>query len=245
MTAVPRDLLDRIAKLEREVRTLRGRSQIRPALDSVLGGDVVIGEGGQLVAKTPDGTHTFTVGQTREGDWGVGLGRADGSRAVTVGDEVSASGQMVRMFSRDADVIVMDDAHADGYLGRPWVPIPMTGAVPMSSSSWSSALVGQWRVQHAVLVATFSLHAPAGTTCEARLVMGTGDTPQQLGPTLTATGGAEEFTTLRVLPGEHGQAHGVVTLLRLQTRRTSGTGTGNLWCTGLWGDHTTSAAEAA
>ncbi|UNZ18864.1 hypothetical protein [Streptomyces sp. 891-h] len=244
MAHVPRDLLDRIAALEREVRTLRGRSQIRPALDSVTAGDVVIGRGGQLMAETPDGYRTFAVGQTRDGDWGVGIGRDDGTRALTVGDESGTDAQMIRMFSRDGDVIVMDDAYADGYLGRPWVPVPMASAVPITAAEWSTAFVGQWWVQHAVLLAHFTVYAPAGTTCEARLVMGSGADQQQLGAVLTASDGAEPSTTVRVTRSMHDRAHGAGASLRIQTRRTSGTGTGSVWCWGLWGVNATSAADA-
>ncbi|MFE9340876.1 hypothetical protein [Streptomyces sp. NPDC007063] len=164
MAHVPRDLLDRIAALEREVRTLRGRSQIRPALDSVLGGDVVIGRGGQLVAQTPDDVRTFIVGQTADGDWGVGIAREDGSPALTVGDEAGTDAQMVRMRSRDGRIIVMDDANAGRWLGRPWMPVPLypTSAQVTDSNSYLFGWRGAGPVHNAVAYLRLITYAGAG-----------------------------------------------------------------------------------
>ncbi|MFE0877323.1 hypothetical protein ACFW4X_21110 [Streptomyces smyrnaeus] len=172
MAHVPRDILDRLAKLEREVRTLRGRANIRPALDSVLGGDVVIGRGGQLVAQTPNDVRTFVVGQTADGDWGIGLGREDGSRALTVGDESQASGQMVRMFSRDGQIIVSDDAYADRWLGRPWMPVPLfpTSAQVTSSTGYLIGWRGAGPVHNAVAYLRLITYAGVGGG-QVRVVM--------------------------------------------------------------------------
>ena len=79
MAFVPQDVLDRIAALEREVRTLRGRAQMRPTLNQVLNGDVTIGEGGRLIVKDPDGTTVFATGQTPTiGDYYTTMFRDDG-----------------------------------------------------------------------------------------------------------------------------------------------------------------------
>ncbi|MDJ1136208.1 hypothetical protein [Streptomyces iconiensis] len=172
MAHVPRDLLDRLAKLEREVRTLRGRANIRPALDSVLGGNVVIGRGGQLIAQTPYDVRTFVVGQTADGDWGIGLGREDGSRALTVGDEAGTDAQMIRMFSRDAQVIVMDDAFSDRFLGRPWMPVPLypTSAQVTSSTGYLIGWRGAGPVHNAVAYLRLITYAGTGGG-QVRVVM--------------------------------------------------------------------------
>ena len=178
MPFVPQDVLDRIAALEREVRQLRGRAQMRPALNQVLAGDVVIGEGGQLIAQTPGGQKTFIVGQTPQGDWGVGLGRESGTAALTVGDDVnSADAQMIRMWSRDGEVIVMDDAYADGFLGRPSMPIPMqpTSGRETSSTTTTTAWTGASRLMNAVLYASFETFTPAGVTADVSFDDGLGE----------------------------------------------------------------------
>ncbi|MFE7782030.1 hypothetical protein [Streptomyces nigrescens] len=171
---MPQDVLDRIASLEREVKQLRGRAQIRPALNQVLGGDVVIGEGGQLIAQTPGGQRTFAVGQTPQGDWGVGLYRQDGSAALTVGDDNLADSQMIRMWSREATapdaerILIMDDAWSDRFLGRPSMPIPMqsTAGQTTSSTTPTSAWTGGSRLTNAVLYAAFETYTPAGVTAD-------------------------------------------------------------------------------
>lgn len=169
MPYVPQDVLDRLASLEREVAQLRGRAQIRPAMNQILNGDVVVGEGGQLIAKTPGGHSTFIVGQTPEGDWGVGLGRENGTAALTVGDDVNAAdAQMIRIWSRDGGIIVMDDAFADGFLGRPSMPIPMqpTSGRETSSTTTTTAWAGATRLTNAVLYAAFETFTPAGVTAD-------------------------------------------------------------------------------
>ena len=174
MPYVPQDVLDRIAALEREVRQLRGRAQIRPALNQILHGNVEIGEGGQLIARAPGGAVLFMTGETPEGDWAVALGRENRSPALTVGDEVNASGQMVRMWNRrlddGQDVIVMDDAYADTFLGRPSMPIPMqsTAGQQTSSTDLTTAWTGASRLMNAVLYAAFETYTPSGVTANVQ-----------------------------------------------------------------------------
>ncbi|WP_328361370.1 hypothetical protein OG800_26390 [Streptomyces sp. NBC_00445] len=177
MPYVPQDVLDRIAALEREVRTLRGRAQMRPALNQVLNGDVVIGEGGQLIAKTPGGIRTFVVGQTPEGDWGVGLGREQGTAALTVGDDALTNAQMIRTWSRSGAVIVMDDAFADGFLGRPSMPIPMqpTSGRETSNTETTTAWTGATRLMNPVLYAAFETFTPSGVTADVSFDDGLGE----------------------------------------------------------------------
>ncbi|MFF4454981.1 hypothetical protein [Streptomyces goshikiensis] len=168
MAAIPLDLLDRVRELERRVRELAGRAQIRPALDQILHGDITIGEGGQLIAQTPQGAVTFKVGQTAQGDWGVFIRRADGSRALTVGDDILEEDQMVRLWSRDqgaADkVLVMDDAFSDRFLGRPLLPIQLhpTERQNTSSTNWEPAWWGTGPATHAVAHMSLSTYANAG-----------------------------------------------------------------------------------
>lgn len=128
MAHVPQDLLDRIRTLEREVQQLRGRAQMRPAMNQVLAGDVVIGEGGRLIVRDPDGDEIFETGQAPAGDWYTALRRDTGNLALTIGANTyegdDAVKQMVRLWSRSGVPIVADDYYADGWLGRPAIPIP-------------------------------------------------------------------------------------------------------------------------
>ncbi|MFC3347798.1 hypothetical protein ACFOOM_10225 [Streptomyces echinoruber] len=151
------------------MRILRGRAQMRPALNQILQGDVRIGEGGRLICEAPDGTRIFMTGQTPEGDWAVGMARATGgTAALTVGDEVGVAGQMIRMWNRatgaDSDVIVMDDGFADQFLGRPSIPIPMqsTAGQETSNTTLTTAWTGASRLMNAVLWAAFETYTPSG-----------------------------------------------------------------------------------
>ncbi|MFD5591933.1 hypothetical protein ACWC9X_08635 [Streptomyces asoensis] len=169
MAYVPQDVLDRIAALEREVRTLRGRAQIRPALNEILNGDVRIGEGGRLICEAPNGNRIFATGLTDQGDWAVGIARpTDGTSALTVGDEDndSGAGQMIRMWNRDQDqrdVIVMDDAFSERFLGRPWIPIGLypTENQSYTGTSYNTAWWGNSPAHNAV--AQIHLFTYAGT----------------------------------------------------------------------------------
>lgn len=176
MPYVPQDVLDRIANLEREVRQLRGRAQIRPAMNQIVHGDVIIGEGGRLIAQAPDGTRIFMTGQTQEGDWAVGMARATGGTpALTVGDEEGASGQMIRTWSRAGGVIVMDDAFCDWMLGRPWLPFPMYPTALQGyegGTSWNYAWVGRGPAQNAVAVIRFSTISTQGGQVRVNYVRG-------------------------------------------------------------------------
>ncbi|MGW2497286.1 hypothetical protein ACWCV2_22655 [Streptomyces pseudogriseolus] len=159
MPHVPQDILDRLAALEREVRQLRGRAQIRPALTEVLNGNVVIGEGGRLIVRDPDGTAVLETGQSPTiGDYYTTLRRDDGTLALTIGansyPDDDAPSQMVRMWSRSGRIIVMDDYYADGWLGRPSLPVPWqsTGSTVNHSGDLATAWLAYIRAQNPVLV---------------------------------------------------------------------------------------------
>ncbi|MFF4706681.1 hypothetical protein [Streptomyces sp. NPDC001297] len=169
MTYVPQDVLDRLSALEREVRQLRGRAQMRPALNQILNGDVRIGEGGRLIAEAPNGNRIFMTGQTPAGDWALGIARpTDGTAALTVGDEDAAgAGQMIRMWNRDQgnpDVIVMDDAFSERFLGRPWVPIGLypTARQSYTGTAYDTAWWGNSPAHNAVAVISVFTYAGTG-----------------------------------------------------------------------------------
>ncbi|QRX90879.1 hypothetical protein [Streptomyces noursei] len=246
MAAVPLDLLDRIRALERQVRELSGRAQTRPALNRITHGTVVIGEGGSLDVRAPGGAQVLGVGQFATGRYGVSMAREDGTGvALEVGGNDTTAAQMVRLFARGGypSPIVMDDGYADGYLGRPWVPIPLAPSATVTASDWTTTHAGTIWTQHAVLAAQWSIYAPAGTTAEARLMLNRGGNLTQLGDTLTAAG-KEVFTSQRITPSAHGLSRGDTAALLIQARRTAGAGTAVAWCQGMWGSNTANASEA-
>ncbi|MDT0432813.1 hypothetical protein [Streptomyces salyersiae] len=244
MAYVPQDLLDRINALEREVRTLRGRAQIRPAMNQVLNGDVVIGEGGRLLVRDPDGDAVFETGQAESGDWFVTMRRDTGDPAISVGANAypgdTAVKQMIRVFNRDGLVIMMDDYYADGYLGRPYVPIPMSPGVPFTADTETSVYSGHMVVQHKVLNVNALLSAPAGTTARVRLTLNN----NEIGAWTinSATTQTEINERIPLSPTEFPHSTSPVAVLWAQ--RTAGTGTCTLRLRGLWGLNTITESEA-
>ncbi|GGY27885.1 hypothetical protein [Streptomyces xanthochromogenes] len=176
MAAIPLDLLDRIRELERRVRELTGRAQMRPALDKILHGGITIGEGGQFTAQTPTGAETFKVGETGQGDWGIFLRRQGGTRALTVGDDLLQGDQMIRMWSRDETaperVLVMDDAFSDRFLGRPMLPLQLhpTARQNTKETTYQPAWWGAGPATHAVAEIEVFTYANAGGG-QARVTM--------------------------------------------------------------------------
>ncbi|MEU0675075.1 hypothetical protein ABZ330_19710 [Streptomyces sp. NPDC006172] len=169
MAYVPQDVLDRLAALEREVRTLRGRAQMRPALNQVLNGDVVIGEGGRLIVKDPDGTTVFSTGQTPTvGDYYTTMYRDDGDPALTIGansyPDDDAPSQMVRIWDRNRNIIVMDDYHSDEFLGRPWMPVQLhpTERQDYTGTNYQPAWQGTTPAHNAVLYLSMTTYANTG-----------------------------------------------------------------------------------
>lgn len=244
MPYVPQDVLDRLANLEREVRQLRGRAQIRPALNQIMNGDVVIGEGGQLIAQAPDGTRIFMTGQTAEGDWAVGMGRATGgTAALTVGDEANASGQMIRIWNRatgaESDVIVMDDAYSDTFLGRPSMPIPMqsTAGQTTSNTALTTAWTGATRLMNAVLWAAFETYTPSGVTADVQFEDSAGVVDSWVANT------SNGWTYHEITAPVRGKFMDHINY-RLKHNVRSGTGTIRTNCLGVYTRNTFNAGEA-
>ncbi|MFD7236466.1 hypothetical protein ACFWAT_14310 [Streptomyces syringium] len=131
MAAIPLDLLDRIRELERQVRELAGRSQMRPAMNQVQKGNVAIGEGGQFAVWTPDQKAAiFGVGYWGGTEYGLAMRRQDGSLAMTIrnGTEENIP-QPVRFFDARGTVVWADDVRTGG-IAYPWL-----GLLPPQNSN--------------------------------------------------------------------------------------------------------------
>ncbi|MGW2130465.1 hypothetical protein [Streptomyces coelicoflavus] len=194
MPFVPQDVLDRLTKLEREVRELRGRSQIRPALDQILNGNTTIGEGGALIVKDPGGASVFRTGIAVTGDYASAMSRVDGSVALSVGGNEGAgegAPQMVRMWARSGEIIAGDDQYADGWLGRPWLPFPMYPTAVQgfeNGDTWQLAWVGWGPAQNPVAVLKFASISSNGGQVRASYVAPDG-TSRSLGTWSVPSGG--------------------------------------------------------
>ncbi|MFK0069763.1 hypothetical protein [Streptomyces sp. NPDC091046] len=177
MPFVPQDVLDRLTALERQVRQLTGRAQMRPAMNQVLNGDTVIGEGGRLIVRDPDGTATFETGVSSSGDYYTTIRRDDGRNAVSVGANTyegdDAVRQMVRLWSRAGDRIVMDDYYSDRFLGRPWMPLqlhPTNERGRYTGTNYAEAWSGWTPIHNAVAVVYCRTYSGDGGA-QARLTL--------------------------------------------------------------------------
>lgn len=167
MAAIPQDLLDRIRTLERQVRELTGRAQMRPALNRISHGEVSIGEGGSFAVYPPGAEKaTFQVGEWPDGSFGAALRRRDGMTALTLEGDGSESG-MLRIWNRDRatrSVLIMDDFYSDSHLGRPWMPTPLypTADQRTSATDYRTGWCGRFNVHNAVLYMHVITSAGAG-----------------------------------------------------------------------------------
>ncbi|MFD9813978.1 hypothetical protein [Streptomyces sp. NPDC059080] len=229
MANVPQDITDRLKRVERQLKELTSAANKAPALDQIHSGDVVIGEGGQLRAETPDGHRVFSVGQTPRDDWGATLARQDGTPALAVGiDRTADDAQMIRVLARDGAAIVMDDPWAGDYLGRPALPIPWQPTPGWQTATTSDAGAVSWyaatRVQCPVLHLITETYAPTRTTATMVLECSTGD-GYETWETWTAAGGRDgAWTTHTVTRPMHAISHFTDAVWRIRHRVSKGRG---------------------
>ncbi|MFJ2751864.1 hypothetical protein [Streptomyces sp. NPDC087297] len=177
MAAIPLDLLDRIRELERKVRELTGRANMRPALNEITNGPVKIAEGGSLEVRAPDGTGIFAVGRQWDGAYGVGMQRSDGTLALSIGGSGEGS-NMIRTFSRSGQPILMDDYYNREFLGRPWMPIQLfpTKQQGTEGTTYQYGWVGGAAAHNAVAIITISsISAPGGGQVRVNMLPPSGD----------------------------------------------------------------------
>ncbi|MFF2612699.1 hypothetical protein [Kitasatospora sp. NPDC058046] len=188
MADVPLDILDRLRQLEDQVRQLSGRAQMRPAMDQILAGDVVVGEGGTFKVNTLTGGLQFYVGKMGQANpdgseqRGLLAYRQDGTQAIAVGrtTTVQAHPQAIVMSDARGGTIFAEDVFggglaapvfgADGWYGYTEVPQWTT-----TSSSWATCMTLPWRKQHPQVQGHYLARcSDAATAGEIRLLDGVG-----------------------------------------------------------------------
>ncbi|MCA6093497.1 hypothetical protein LE181_15175 [Streptomyces sp. SCA3-4] len=220
MAAVPLDLLDRIRELERQVRQLAGRSQIRPAMNQVSKGDVKIGEGGTLGVFAPNGSQILGVGRWPNGEYGLHLGRQNGTSALTIrlGTDESIP-QPVRLFDAKGNVIWADDVRTGG-IAYPWLALMPPQNIDIGASwpktdSNDFTLIAQsfnsiWQPKIRMFMSTA---VDGGTNGEVRVLVN----EKPWGPTVRAGSSFEHTDFVGVDPGSQVE-------IGIEARRTSGDG---------------------
>ncbi|MEV7413424.1 hypothetical protein AB0O04_37090 [Streptomyces althioticus] len=244
MPYVPQDVLDRLAALEREVRQLRGRAQIRPALNQINHGRVVIGEGGTLEVHAPDGTGLFGVGEFApyynhvdgSPQQGVVMQREDGTTAFTVRAVPSVLGidtQTVAMWDRAGNGVLADDSASGLGLGSPALPLPFqkmpAGGEEITGTAFEQCWFAGVQRMNPIAAVHLELGVAPGATGEARVqyrravesewsVVGsfTASTP-------SSAGSAQYTTRWITFPLDRADFEDVV-FVRVQARRSAGSG---------------------
>lgn len=190
MAAIPLDLLDRIRALEREVRTLAGRAQIRPALNEITSGLVKIAEGGSLEVWSPTGTGLFRVGSfgpffnhpDKTAQQGFVMNREDGTLALSIlawpSAELGGAGtQSISLWDREGNIVLSDDTTSGRFLGAPALPLPFQ-RLAVDNVITNSSFLNVWfaTVQAHNPVASIQLEfgAGGGSTCEVVVQYRTG-----------------------------------------------------------------------
>lgn len=183
----PQDLIDRIRKLERMVEDLSGRLNIRPAMNTIVGGSMTIKEGGTLLVEDVDGTDVFTIGRISpdvDGDpqQATVIRRMDGSLALTVWTSATTGPQKIVLYDKNSNAIFADDINSSGGgLAIPWIPLPLP--VASASSAFFSGTAATfttvarsigWFMQPRIYV-DIAMSFGASTTGQSRLVID-GDT---------------------------------------------------------------------
>lgn len=227
-------LAQKVAALEREVRELRAARR----------GEATSISGGQYSLITPAGVRVFGVGQWPTGNYGTELRRDDGTLAVSVSGHDDLDGNMIQISSRDGHVIVADDQYADGWLGRPWVPVPMAAPYDVTAGSWVLTHIGDWWAQHAVLDLHASVYAPAATTGQIRFRIVVNGATILTSSVASATNTTTSLSYRATRTDLAGIQHGTRVQVLLECQRTAGAGVVTSLCNAVMGSDTNAASEA-
>jgi hypothetical protein len=232
----PDTLMRRIAALERQMRELMAS---RRAESTTFGS-------GQLTVKTPGGTGLITTGQDSvSGRYQVAMRRDDGTVGLALSAQGSGEDDTAAILTRSGQRVLSDDAHADDWLGRPWIPVPMHAAVSFTAGAWTTTHTGLWLAQHRVLHLQAMLSAPVASTAQMRFTgsVGTDGAVSTLGPIVTVSGG-DSYIQYRATAADLGVVeYGDYITIRLEAQRTAGAGTCSAVCIGVWGSEAYTETE--
>lgn len=221
----PQDLIDRIRALERQVRQLSGRANIRPALTEIVNGNVNVGGGGELSVTAPDNTVLFKIGElgaSGGSEWGMVLRRRDGTVAFEVysGFSDESVPQPVRVFDRFGSVVFGDDT-ATGGIRSPQLPYLMpvdlgyTRGPQTDSSSWTAIATSFNLMSNPRMRMYIDTAADSSTSGEVRVMVN----GQQWGP-VVGSGTAFDYSDVI----QDGLAFEQMFSVTIEARVTSGAG---------------------
>lgn len=237
----PTDLIDRIRKLERQVDDLAGRVNIRPALNTIVGGSVTIKDGGTLIVQDTTGDNVLSIGRVSpdvdgEAQMATVIRRMDGSLAFAVWTSATTGVQPVRIYDKGSNIIFADETSSSGGgLAIPW--LPYNNPQPISRDGWGTTTSASYT---AVLRTTNPLMSPkmyvqvvqgpaSGATAVAQLRVMVGGVQMVEG----AVGG--NIDGVYDVPGWAYAGTPQATVVEVQAKVTSGTGAVAVSCRSCYG----------
>lgn len=240
----PTDLIDRIRTLERKIDDLSGRVNIRPALNTIVGGSVTIKDGGSLIVQDTSGDNVLNIGRVTpdvdgEPQMATVIRRMDGSLAFAVWTGATTGIQPVRIYDKGSNIIFADEtSSAGGGLAVPWLPYNVPQ--PIARDGWGSTTAATYT---AVLRTTSPLMQPkmyvqvvqgpaSGATAVAQLRVMVGGVQMVEG----AVGG--NIDGLYDVPAWAYTGVPQATIIEVQAKVTSGTGAVAVSCRSCYGRQT-------
>ncbi|MFE7116658.1 hypothetical protein ACFU99_14715 [Streptomyces sp. NPDC057654] len=223
MAAIPLDLLDRIRTLERQVRELSGRAQMRPAMNQVLRGDVSIGEGGSFTVTAPDTkAQIFGVGYWDAREYGLLIRRQDGTRALSVrnGNDDGKS-QPLRLFDSRNNEIWADDVDTGG-IAAPYMALlpPQTVDMALWPHTEETSFTTIARSFNSIWHPKIHLFLSAGLGADTQGEIQVRVNGQEWGPLWRVTKSWQSYEHIDFI----GTPPGEIVEITIQARRTKGTG---------------------
>ncbi|MGW3072378.1 hypothetical protein [Kitasatospora sp. NPDC001132] len=230
MPDIPLDLLDRIRQLEDQVRQLSGRAQMRPAMNQILAGSVVVGEGGTFKVNNQNGGPAFYVGGISplnpDGTPQRGLlaYRQDGTIAIMIANQTTSAGDPQGLLIRDAraNTLLAEDVISGGlavpqFGSDAWFGVTEAPQYSTTSATFATCMRLPWRKHHPWVEAHYLVKADAGVAGEIRLLDGAGAVVS----TVSVAAGAFSYDRTW---GPVSGAHLATQYLQWQARVTSGSG---------------------
>ncbi|MEU7046031.1 hypothetical protein AB0A77_33945 [Streptomyces varsoviensis] len=237
MAAIPLDLLDRIRALERQVRELTGRAQMRPAMNQIMRGDVSIGEGGSFSVTAPKSrTKIFGVGYWGEEEYGLSIRRQDGTSALTVrnGND-DGKPQPLRLYDSRGTEIWADDIDTGG-IAAPYMSLlpPQTLDMALWPHTEETSFTTIARSFNSIWHPKIDLFLTAGLGTDTQGEVQVLVNGQEWGPVWRVTKSWQTYEHLDFI----GTPPGEIVEITIQARRTKGTGTVCVLPTMLYGCQT-------
>jgi len=224
----PTDLIDRIRSLERQVADLSGRMNIRPALNTIVGGSVTIKGGGQLLVEDNDGTAVFSIGELGpdldgQPQQATIIRRMDGSLALSIHTTATTGPQKIVLYDKQSAAIFADDIDSPGGgLALPWLPIspPLNDDISTwaktNGTAYANVLHSRARLHHPKLHVRVGIGLDSGVSGNLRLLVN---------GTVVLTGGSNaELNGIADVPNWDWNGTPGDYDITVQARRTAGTG---------------------